>query len=65
MSTAEILAASRVKKAAPAAVAEPEVEEPAPAPKATAAAPASKAAAGDLPKTTAERIAWCRRVDAK
>ncbi|MDA1202377.1 MAG: 2-oxoglutarate dehydrogenase, E2 component, dihydrolipoamide succinyltransferase, partial [Planctomycetota bacterium] len=73
LSTAEILAAARGKAAAkPAAEApakaEPEAApevaaEPAPEPAAETAAPA--AAAGPLPTTTAEKIAWCRQHDAK
>ncbi|HVX15102.1 MAG TPA: hypothetical protein VHC22_28175 [Pirellulales bacterium] len=46
----------------------PVVEETAaePAPPVAAEKPAAKAApAGDLPKTTAEKIAWCRQHDAK
>jgi hypothetical protein len=55
------MAAWRVTKATVAAA--PETPAPAAAP---APAPAkAKTPAGDLPKTTAERIAWCRRVDAK
>ncbi len=73
-STAEILAAARGKKAPPAAAPEPPAEEslaeePA-APEAIAPAPsvapkAKAAAAGPLPTTTAEKIAWCRAHDAK
>jgi len=76
MSTAEILAASRAKKAAEAAAYSPEatgavVAEPVAAP-APSAAPAKAppklaAAAGPIgkPTTTAEKIAVCRRIDAK
>ena len=73
LSTAEILAKARGAKAAaapPAAepvaaepaevAAEPVEEAPAPAPK-----KAAKVAAGKLPTTTAEKIAWCREHDAK
>lgn len=73
-STAEILAAARGKQATPAAegavaeVAAPvetataEPEAPSPEPAATSA---KAAAAGPLPKETAEIIAWCRSHDAK
>jgi hypothetical protein len=78
-STADILAAARGKGAAPAAAApvakkpdpKPAAEEPAEAPEAVAEAsvikaePAKKAAGGPLPTTTAEKIAYCRKVDAK
>jgi hypothetical protein len=70
-STAEILARARGGKAPaaePAAAktvdAEPEVAEPetpAPTPKAAA----KPLAAGNLPTTTAEKVAWCRKHDAK
>jgi hypothetical protein len=70
-STAEILAAAR-GKAAPAAKPAPAPAEEAPAVE-EAAAPepvveaeaAKPAAAGPLPTTTAEKIAWCRSHDAK
>lgn len=76
LSTAEILAAARAKEASPppvaamaaAAPAQPEAEEAAEEPSATpaATAPAKPAsAAGPLPTTTAEKIAWCRARDAK
>jgi hypothetical protein len=69
-STAEILARARGGKpaavdapAAEAVAAEPEVEQPeTPAPAAKAAA---KATTGGLPTTTADKIAWCRKHDAK
>ena len=72
-STAEILAAARGKKtaplaeAAPAEATTPPAEEPASAPE-TVAEPVVSAkakAAGPLPATTAEKIAWCRAHDAK
>ncbi len=67
-STADILAAARAKKApaeaAPAA--EPAAEEAAPAAEPTVAPKAKKpAAAGALPTTTADKIAWCRANDTK
>lgn len=75
--TAEILAAARRPAgpaaesvaAAPLAEAAAPLEEPV-APEAPPAAPAVEKpakppASGDLPKTTAEIIAWCRRHDAK
>ncbi|MCE2726969.1 MAG: hypothetical protein LW698_09365 [Planctomycetaceae bacterium] len=70
LSTAEILARARGAKAAaaPAAPAEETAVEAAPEPEAPPAAPAkkaAKAAAGGLPTTTAEKIAWCRQHDAK
>ena len=70
LSTAEILARARGAKAAaaPAAPAEEPAVEAAPEPEAPPAAPAkkaAKAAAGGLPTTTAEKIAWCRQHDAK
>jgi len=70
LSTAEILARARGAKAAaaPAAPAEEPAAEAAPEPEAPPAAPAkkaAKAAAGGLPTTTAEKIAWCRQHDAK
>jgi hypothetical protein len=46
---------------APPVTAEPAAESP---PVATDK-PAKAALSGDLPKTTAERIAWCRQHDAK
>jgi hypothetical protein len=52
---------------APKAVSAPQAEKLA-APPAVAAKPAAapaRAATGELPTTTAEKIAWCRRVDAK
>jgi len=68
LSTAEILAKARAAKAAasePVAATPVESEEPV----AEAAPPAKKstkpAAGGDLPTTTAEKIAWCRANDAK
>jgi hypothetical protein len=73
-STAEILAAARGKAApatkapaAPPSEAEvPSAAEPAPAPEPVVKAKASKpVAAGPLPTTTAEKIAWCRSHDAK
>lgn len=70
-STAEILAAAR-GKAAPAAkpaaapVEEAPAVEEAAAPEPVVEAKAAKpAAAGPLPTTTAEKIAWCRSHDAK
>jgi len=77
LSTADILAAARGAKAAAAAPAkeavpgpavpdpgsEPEADEP-PAVVAPAAK-AAKPAAGPLPTTTAEKIAWCRAHNAK
>jgi len=70
LSTAEILARARGAKAAaaPAAPAEEPAAEAAPPEEAPAPAPvkkAAKAAAGGLPTTTAEKIAWCRQHDAK
>ena len=74
MSTADILAAARGKAAAaapaPAAAAEePAVEqEPVAEEQPVPAAPkkaSPKAAAGGLPTTTADKIAWCRANDAK
>ncbi len=69
LSTAEILARARAAKAAAAAPAaqdeaeaEPTVAEVA-APKPTAKKPAP--AGGQLPTTTAEKVAWCRQHDAK
>ena len=73
LSTAEILARARAAKAAAAAPAvqdeaeaeaetEPTVAEVA-APKPTAKKPA--ATGGQLPTTTAEKVAWCRQHDAK
>ena len=71
-STAEILARARGAKAAPASAAEPPVESPAeqeaaaePPAAAPVAKPAAKPPAGNLPTTTAEKIAWCRQHDAK
>ena len=65
-STAEILARARAGKAEAAApAAEPAAEavaEEAPAPVKKAA---PQAAAGNLPTTTADKIAWCRQHDAK
>ncbi|MGA1618122.1 MAG: hypothetical protein EBS83_02565 [Planctomycetia bacterium] len=74
LSTAEILAQARAGKAAAAPVAEPSPEptaaepEPPAAEEAAvepAAEPAAATPAGDLPTTTAEKIAWCRQHDAK
>jgi hypothetical protein len=75
LSTADILAAARGAKAAaaaPQAEAAPPVSAPASEPEAdeppAVVAPAAKAAtkaAGPLPTTTAEKIAWCRAHDAK
>jgi hypothetical protein len=74
LSTAEILAQARAGKAAAAPVAEPSSEptaaepEPPAAEEAAvepAAEPAAATPAGDLPTTTAEKIAWCRQHDAK
>ena len=66
-STADILAAARAKKAA--AGAEPAVAEPEPAaeqaPEPVVKPAKAKAAAGPLPTTTAEKIAWCRTTDAQ
>ena len=67
-STADILAAARAKKAAAAesVPAEAPVAEPAPQPEPVVEPPAPakvKAAAGSLPTTTAEKIAWCRAND--
>jgi hypothetical protein len=70
LSTADVLAAARGAKVAAASPAkeaepasEPEADEP---PAAVApAAKAAKPAAGPLPTTTAEKIAWCRAHDAK
>ncbi len=79
-STAEILAAARAKKAAVATETAAPAEQPAPAAaeptesatiavKPPAAAPmrtgAKPLAAGAKPTTTAEKVAYCRRVDAK
>ncbi|MFM7033915.1 MAG: hypothetical protein ACKOYJ_01800 [Planctomycetia bacterium] len=72
-STAEILAAARGASAAPAAkapapapaVEEAASEEPAAAPAPVVKAKAAKPAAGPLPTTTSEKIAWCRANDAK
>ncbi|MCE9632499.1 MAG: hypothetical protein K8S94_17580 [Planctomycetia bacterium] len=73
-STADILAAARGKAAAPpkaaaAPVSAPEAEaEPAVAPQKPEApqkSPPPKKAAGGLPTTTAEKIAWCRTNDNK
>jgi DNA polymerase III gamma/tau subunit len=75
-STAEILAAARGKQSGvpPAAeppavestpldtVSAPVAEEPAPE---SAVPPARQAPRGDLPTTTADKIAWCRRHDSK
>ena len=68
LSTADILAAARAKKAAAAesAPAEAPLAEPAPQPEPVVEPPAPakvKAAAGSLPTTTAEKIAWCRAND--
>ena len=77
LSTADILAAARAKKAAeataaaaPPAAAAPVEEAPAEEPAVEAApvpakAAAKKAAGGEVPTTTAEKIAWCREHDAK
>jgi hypothetical protein len=72
MSTADILAAARGKQAAkaPAGPEPAAVEDAAPEPVAEAAPePVVQApkppAAGPLPTTTAEKIAWCRANDAK
>lgn len=77
MSTADILAAARAAKQAhppeeqPAPVAEnstaeAEVEQQEHAQEAPVAARSAKPApGGPLPKTTAERIAWCRQMDSK
>ena len=71
LSTAEILARARAAKAAAAAPAaqdeaeveaEPTVAEVA-APKPTAKKPSADG--GQLPTTTAEKVAWCRQHDAK
>ncbi|MFM8735005.1 MAG: hypothetical protein ACKOC8_07430 [Pirellulales bacterium] len=68
-STAEILARARGAKppatephaaAAPQAEAEPAAAEPVAAPQ-----PVAKKPAGNLPTTTADKIAWCRAHDAK
>ncbi len=75
MSTAEILAASRAKKAVEAAASAPEATaavaaaptaapEPAAAPVKPAPKPAAVGPIGKL-TTTAEKIAACRRIDAK
>ena len=74
LSTAEILAQARAGKAAATPAAEPAPEpvatepEP-PAVEETAVEPATEPAAatpaGDLPTSTAEKIAWCRQHDAK
>jgi len=69
-STADILAAARGKKASPApepSAAEAPANSPepeAPAPESVVASPKA-AAAGPLPKSTAEIIAWCRARDGK
>lgn len=75
LSTADILAAARGAKAVaapPAAEVAPPVSAPASEPEAdeppAVVAPAAKAAtkaAGPLPTTTAEKIAWCRAHNAK
>jgi hypothetical protein len=72
LSTADILARARGAAAAQPAAAPPPapVEEPAEeaaAPEPVAPAPKAKAvaAAGGLPTTTADKIAWCRAHDAK
>lgn len=73
LSTAEILARARGGQAAAKPTAEPPSAEPeaaaedaAPAEPIAPAKPAAKpAAAGALPTTTAEKIAWCRARDAK
>ena len=70
LSTAEILAQARAGKAATAPAAEPAPEPVAAEPEPTAveevaAKPAAVTPAGDLPTTTAEKIAWCREHDAK
>jgi hypothetical protein len=76
-STADILAAARGKAPAAPAAKNPEpkpaaqepAEEPAEEPvveaPAAKAEPAKKAAGGAKPTTTAEKIAYCRKVDAK
>jgi hypothetical protein len=69
MSTAEILASARTKIApesssAPEASTAPEPVVTAP-PAATVAVAKKPSAGGDLPTTTAEKIAWCRQHDAK
>jgi pyruvate/2-oxoglutarate dehydrogenase complex dihydrolipoamide acyltransferase (E2) component len=67
-STADILAAARGKKAPEASAAPvtpPPAEAEVPSPPAPVAAPANPAAAGPLPTTTVEIIAWCRTHDAK
>lgn len=77
LSTAEILARARAGKAAAAPAAEPAADAATPAapepaalePEAAepvaqpAAEPAAPTPAGDLPTTTAEKIAWCREHD--
>jgi hypothetical protein len=72
--TAEILAAARRKvsppeetAAAPVAEAPPAAieESPAKAPVAAVEKPVKSPPSGDVPKTTAEKIAWCRQHDAK
>ena len=69
LSTAEILAQAR-GAAAPAAAPAEEAPAPEPEPVADVSAEAApepapaKAASGDLPTTTAEKIAWCRANDA-
>ena len=73
LSTAEILAQARAGKAAAAPAAEPTepvaAEPEPPAVEETAVKPAAEPAAatpaGDLPTSTAEKIAWCRQHDAK
>ena len=74
LSTAEILAQARAGKAAATPAAEPAPEPVAtePEPPAVewtavepATGPAAATPAGDLPTSTAEKIAWCRQHDAK
>jgi hypothetical protein len=72
LSTADILARARAAKAAAAPAAEPaepavEAEAEQAAAEVAAPAPAAKASkpSGSLPKTTADKIAWCRAHDAK
>jgi hypothetical protein len=71
LSTADILARARgAKAAAPAAAPAAEPAADAPAEEAPAPAPVAKAApkakaGGALPKTTADKIAWCRANDVK
>lgn len=67
-STAEILARARGAKAAPPPpAAEPAAEPESAAPPVAEAAPqrVAKPAGGNLPTTTADKIAWCRAHDAK